>query len=153
MHLGNFCFILTVTSLIHDDAVYHQKVQRGSTMRVLLAEDQPRVRFALRVLLEQQPGVEIVGEATSAQSLLTQIETAHPNLVLLGWELPGLAEIGSLVSLRQIYPGIYIIALSGRPEARRAALTAGADAFVSKTYPPEQLLAAIAGCGDSQSNV
>ena len=112
-------------------------------MHVLLADDQPRVRFALRVLLERQAGLEMVGEAVDAEGLLAQTEATHPDLVLLGWELPGLAAVGWLSALREIHPDLYVIALSGRPGARRAALAAGADAFISKTDPPERLLAAI----------
>ncbi|MBL7200561.1 MAG: response regulator transcription factor [Anaerolineae bacterium] len=115
-------------------------------MRILLADSQPRVRFALRVLLEQQPGVEVVGEAADASSLLARLKETTPDLLLLGWELPGLALLDSLSALRGCCPDLRVIALSGQPEARRAALDAGADMFVSKTDPPRKLLAAIAGC-------
>jgi len=112
-------------------------------MRVLLADDQARVRFALRVLLSQQPGLKVVGQASDAKDLLAQAATAHPDLVLLAWELPGLAAAGSLPALRKVCPGLFVITLSGRPAARRAALEAGADAFVSKAEPPERLLSTI----------
>jgi DNA-binding response OmpR family regulator len=68
-------------------------------------------------------------------------------LVLLGWELPGLPAVDSLLALRQIRSDLMVIALSGRPEARQVALDAGANAFVSKSDPPERLLAAIGGQG------
>jgi len=115
-------------------------------MRILVADDQPKVRFALRVLLERQPGLKVVGEAADADDLLAQIETACPDLVLLDWELPGLAGGDLLSALRGVCPDLFIIALSGRLEVRRAALEAGADAFVYKCDPPERLLAAIADC-------
>ena len=115
-------------------------------MRVLLADNQERVRFALRVLLERQTELEIVGEAVSAEDVLNQTQMAHPDLILLSWELPGRAAPDLLPALRQVRPNVTVIALSGRPEARRAALAAGADAFVSKGDPPDRLLAAIADC-------
>ena len=115
-------------------------------MRILLADDQPKVRFALRVLLEQQPRLEIAGEAVDGEHLLAQVEATCPDLVLLGWELPGLAAVGALPALRRRCPDLRVIALSGLPEACRAALAAGADAFVSKAEPPERLLAAIQNC-------
>lgn len=115
-------------------------------MRILVADGQPKVRFALRVLLARQAGCEIVGETENAEGLLTQAEATCPDLVLLGWELPGLVAEDSLAALRKIRPEIVVIALSGWPEARKAALNAGADAFVSKADPPERLLEAIDCC-------
>ncbi len=112
-------------------------------MRILLVDSQPRVRFALRVLLERRPGLEVAGEAGDADGLLTEASKIQPDLVLLGWELPGLAASTTLSSLRQICPHAFVIALSGRPEARGVALSAGADSFVSKADPPDLLLAAI----------
>jgi len=97
----------------------------------------------MRVLLERQPGIKVIGEAIDAQDLLVQTEATCPDLILLDWELPGLAAVDSLPALRRVCPDLLVIALSGRPEARRAALAAGADAFASKTDPPERLLGAI----------
>jgi DNA-binding NarL/FixJ family response regulator len=112
-------------------------------MRILLADDQPKVRFALRTLLERQPGFEVVGEARSGRDLREQISPTRPDLVLLDWELPGERALDTLSNLRTMYPNLRVIALSGRSEARQAALKAGVDAFVSKSDPPEHLLAAI----------
>ena len=113
-------------------------------MRILLADSQPKVRFGLRVLLERQPGLKIVGEANNVEELSAQMKAGCPDLLLLGWSLPGLAGAELLSSLREACPGLSIIVLSGRPEMRRQALAAGADAFVCKCDPPETLLAAIA---------
>jgi len=115
-------------------------------MRVLLADDQAQVRSALRLLLTQEPGLSVVGEATEAQALLAQAEAIRPDVVLLDWELPGLQAADPLFTLRARCPGLKVIVLSGRPEARQAALAAGADVFVSKGDPPERLLAAVDDC-------
>ena len=112
-------------------------------MRILLADDQSNVRFALRALLERQSGVQVVGEAVNSETLLGQVKAACPDLVLLDWGLPGIAADELLPTLRDACPDLSVIVLSGQPEARRAALAAGADAFVGKTDPPEQLLATI----------
>jgi DNA-binding NarL/FixJ family response regulator len=112
-------------------------------MRILLADKQPQVRFALRVLLERQSGYEVVGEAVNTDDLLSQTKISRPDLVLLDWDLPGLAKIGSIAPLKRHCPHLFVAVLSGRLEARHAALSAGADTFVSKSEPPEILLAAI----------
>jgi two-component system response regulator NreC len=113
-------------------------------MRILLADDEFNVRYGLRVLLEERPELEVVGEAADADELLAQLGAACPDLVLLSWGLPGRQGADLLPALRRICYDLYVIGLSGRPEARQAALDAGANAFVSKVEPPERLLAAIA---------
>lgn len=115
-------------------------------MQILLADNQPQVRFGLCVLLEHQPGIKIVGEAANARDLLAQSKTACPDLILLDWTLPKMKAVNLLAKLREICPNITVIVLSGRPEARQAALNAGADGFVGKYELPEKLLAAISNC-------
>jgi DNA-binding NarL/FixJ family response regulator len=115
-------------------------------MQILLADSQPKVRFGLRVLLQRQPGLKVVGEVSNAEDLLAQIEASCPDLILLDWELPGVAGGDLLSALRAACPDLLLIVLSGRTEVRRATLDAGADAFVCKCDPPERLLAAIADC-------
>lgn len=117
-------------------------------MRILIADEWPNVQNALRLLLEQQPGCEVAGEVHEVGQLLAQVVEHNPDVVLLGWELPGLRTgrlpAGALLgALRSICPDLRVLALSGRADARQAALDAGADAFVSKVAPPERLLSAI----------
>ena len=109
-------------------------------MRVLLADDQPEVRSALRLLLEQQPGLDVVGEASEAGDVSAQVQRFNPDVVLLDWELPGPGSAELPAALRSLCPRLLIVALSGRPEAEAAALATGVDAFVSKGDPPESLL-------------
>jgi DNA-binding NarL/FixJ family response regulator len=54
-------------------------------MRIKVADNQPRVRHALRVLLEHQPGLEVVGEVADGGVLLPQVKAARPDMVLLHW--------------------------------------------------------------------
>ncbi len=120
-------------------------------MDILVADDRPWICSALRLLLEQESGIRVLGEAADLETLLTEIKAARPDLLLLDWELPGRDRNGSparshsqfLALLREMRPGLQIIALSSRPEARCESLTAGANAFVSKGDPPELLLATV----------
>ncbi len=115
-------------------------------VRVLIADDQPQVCSALRLMLRQDPGLAVVAEAGDADQAVLLAATRQPDLVLLDWELRGQRDGSMLAELRAARPGLKVIALSGRPEARPAALAAGADLFVSKGDPPEQLLGAVNGC-------
>jgi len=112
-------------------------------MLVILADDQYNVRSALRLLLEQEADLELVGEAVNSTELLAQLGAACPDLVLLDWELPGLTIADLLANIRQVCPEAKIIALSGRPEACEQAAQAGVPVFVSKGDPPELLLAEV----------
>ncbi len=112
-------------------------------MRILLADDQAKVRSALRLLVEQEGNFHVVGEASSAQELAQLAPSLSPHIVLLDWELPGLPEVQRLEVLRSAFPLAHIIVLSGHPEAQHAALIEGADGFVSKADPPEKVLKAL----------
>jgi DNA-binding NarL/FixJ family response regulator len=118
-------------------------------MRILLADQESNVRYGLRALLEERSCGEVVGEAADAGELLAQIAVSCPDLLLLSWGLPGRAGADLLSALHAACDDLYVIALSGRPEAREEILDAGADAFISKVDPPERLLAAIAAAADA----
>jgi DNA-binding NarL/FixJ family response regulator len=118
-------------------------------MRIMLADNRHKVRFALRALLEQQRGMEVTDEAADAHHLLARAEKTCPHVVLLDWELPGMKMSDLVPALRQTCPDVLIVALSGRVDARLAALDAGVDAFVSKGDPPEKLLSAINSCAET----
>ncbi len=112
-------------------------------MKVLLAENRPDVRSALRLLLEQKPELTIISEVAKINDLLEQLDKGCPDLVLLDWDLPGLEPADVLLRIRRCCPNLEIIAISSRTESEKKALAAGADTFVSKADTPERLLAAI----------
>ena len=112
-------------------------------VRVLLADDQMKVRSALRLLIEQELAFNVVGEAGAADELLRGILKAYPQVVLLDWELPGLPDQHKLDSMRLLDPHLRVIALSGQPEARKQALAEGVDLFVSKSDPADGVLKAL----------
>lgn len=111
-------------------------------MRIVVADRQSKVRFALRTLLGRQKGLEVVGEADTGEELLARVEAACPDLVLLHWRLSD-AGPSLLPALQRVRPGLRVIVLSARQEACGEAMLAGADAFVCKMDPPDKLLAAI----------
>jgi CheY-like chemotaxis protein len=91
--------------------------------------------------------VEILGEAADTTGWPDWVKAAEPDVILLDWELPGLPAAALVPTLRDRQPGVHVIALSGRPEARQVAQQAGAGALVSKGEPPECPISAIAACG------
>jgi DNA-binding NarL/FixJ family response regulator len=109
----------------------------------VVADNESKVRFALRTLLVQRARIDVVGEADCAEELLALVEAACPDLVLLHWRLQGMAAFELLPRLKEMCPDLHVIVLSARPEARQDALASGADAFVSKMDQPDKLLEAL----------
>ena len=116
----------------------------GSTSRVLVIEAHPDVRDALRVLLQRQhtAPLEVVGILDTLDSLPDIIARLRPDLLLLDWELAA-SQKATLAAIRARFPGVNILALSVKPEMRQTALSTGADAFVSKGEPADDLLQAL----------
>lgn len=111
--------------------------------RVLIAERHASVREAIKMFVQEQQGLRAVGEAADEQELLRLAEIARPDIILLDWDLgerPAADLVGTLCQF-EWQPSV--IVLDVQPETAAAALAAGADAFVSKGDPPQQLLAAI----------
>ena len=117
----------------------------GIGLNILIGDASPRVRFGLRILLEQQPGWRVVGEVEDVQALLESVRCGCPDLVLLDWELPGMPAQELLTIIRHACPHLWILFMSGNYELRQAAFQAGADVFAYKADPPEKLLGLIRG--------
>jgi DNA-binding NarL/FixJ family response regulator len=112
-------------------------------MNVVLAVRQAHARLALELVLCEEPGLTVVGTASETEGLLALTQTAHPDLVVLEWGLPG-RPAGALLEAAQARAGpIWFLVLGHDPAMRQSALTAGACAFVLVGDPPELLLAAL----------
>ena len=112
------------------------------SLQIFIADDNLNVCHALCLLLEQD-GFSLVGEASDAESLLAQVCVAPPDVILLDWELPGLRAQRLIPTLREYYSDTKVVALSVRSDAEQTALAIGADAFVSKVNPSDELLAVL----------
>jgi DNA-binding NarL/FixJ family response regulator len=117
-------------------------------VNVLLADDDPHVRSAVRLLLAEEPGIAIVADCATADGLVERAVCSESDLVLIDWDLPGWRTGAELRRLRASAPGCRVVALSGRPEQRDEALRAGAVSFVCKGDAPERLLAVLRALRD-----
>lgn len=114
-------------------------------MRILIADDNYEIRSALRLLIEQEPGMTVVTEAVDAVTLLVSAAATQPDLILVDRELPGhVPGNGNLIrSLRASDGKAAIVSMSSRSDDRLEALTVGADCFVCKGDEPGKLLAVL----------
>lgn len=110
-------------------------------MRVAIIDARKELRSAIRVLLEQEPEIDVVGEGERMQAIPRLTEFPTVDVVLMDWEvlMPNAAE--KIQALRAENPDLKILVLSVHALNRGPALDGGADAFVCKCNPPEELLA------------
>lgn len=107
--------------------------------QVLLAAPQPNVRAALRLLLRDL-GMEVVGETADWPTTLALAAESRPDMVLVDWELIPMDSGNTLIQLRVVCPAAVVIVLISHLDARQqAALSAGADAFISKGEMPDRV--------------
>jgi DNA-binding NarL/FixJ family response regulator len=108
-------------------------------IRVLLATPQPDVRAALRLLLLDL-SMDVVGEAADWPVALDLAPETRPDMLLVDWELVTLDSGNTLTQLREACPAAVVIVLISQLDARQqAALSSGADAFISKGEMPDRV--------------
>jgi two-component system response regulator NreC len=108
-------------------------------------DDHAVVRSGLRMLLENETDVEIIGEAGSAEETLTALETLKPDVILMDIGLPDRSGIDTTRTIKGQSPKTAIIALTIHEDKEYffRMLEAGADGYVPKRAAPEELLTAI----------
>jgi len=107
--------------------------------RIYLADAQAEERAALHLLLLDLK-MEIVGEAADWPSTLAQAPISNADMLLIDWELLPNSATAALKKLRKACPAALVIILISHLDARQqAALSAGADAFISKGEMPERV--------------
>jgi DNA-binding NarL/FixJ family response regulator len=110
-----------------------------SMTRIYLADAQPEERSALRLLLLDLK-MEVVGEAADWFTTLAQAPISRADMLLVDWELLPHSPTAALKKLRKACPAALVIVLISHLDARQqAALSAGADAFISKGEMPERV--------------
>ena len=111
-------------------------------MKILLATEDPNLRLSLELVLSEEPAVTVAGTASESEGLLALIKSTRPAIVLLDWNLPGRPPADILAQSCCRPESAYFIVLGSSAEDKLMALSAGADAFVVKGDPPDQLLTA-----------
>jgi len=116
--------------------------KRLTTIRILIVDDVAQVRRDLRTILTLTEGIEIVGEAGNGQEAVNLVETLHPDVVLLDFEMPVMDGSEATRQIKAFDPSCRIIMLTvhGNSEVEQRALQAGIDSFILKGTPIEELL-------------
>ncbi|MFD6419238.1 response regulator [Streptomyces sp. NPDC060194] len=126
-----------------------------TTIRVLLADDQALLRSAFRVLVDSEPDMEVVGEASDGAEALALARAERPDVVLMDIRMPGTDGLAAtrLISADPALADVHVVMLTTFEvdEYVVQALRAGASGFLGKGAEPDELLNAIriAAAGDA----
>jgi len=122
------------------------------TIRLLLVDDHAVVRSGLRMLLESEADIEIVGEAGTAREALDAVTNLTPDVVLMDIGLPDLSGIDAAREIKRLRPETAIVALTIHEDEEYffKMLEAGASGYVPKRAAPEELLTAIHAAAEGE---
>lgn len=114
-------------------------------IRIVLIDDHELVRTGFRMMLEQQPDIEVVGEASDGEQGLALLRKLKPDLALVDVHMPGISgiEVTERVRKLKLITRIVIVTMVSEAPFPRRLLEAGASGYITKTCPSSELLRAV----------
>jgi two-component system response regulator NreC len=123
------------------------------TTTIVLADDHTVVRNALRLLLDAEPGFEVVAEAGDAEAAVRYVRGHKPTVLILDLNMPGRSSLEAVPEIRTASPGteIVVLTMQNEPVYARRALQAGVRGYVLKEAADAELVQAVrsAALGDT----
>lgn len=116
------------------------------TIRVLIVDDHAMLRAGFRAILDTQPDIEVVGEATTGAEAVSAAVALRPDVITMDVQMPdmdGIEATRLLVSDTRVTAAVIIVTTFDRDEYLFSALDAGASGFLLKNAGPEELVAAV----------
>jgi len=114
-------------------------------IKILIADDHPLIRQGLRVIIETQPDLELVGEASNGEQAVQKALTLHPDIVIMDLQMPIKDGLAATREIAQADPQAQVLVLTSFPDDDNvyAAIKAGAMGFLLKDSSADYLLDAI----------
>lgn len=127
-------------------------IQNDQRIRVLITDDQRPARQGLHALLATCPEIKVIGEAANGQEALRLVAEYRPDVVLMDVRMPVMDGITATALIKHQWPSIRVLILTLYGTHRMEALQAGADAFIIKGSPLDELVEAILAAGVPQAD-
>jgi len=120
---------------------------------VLIADDHELVRYAMRTLLEAEPGIVVLGEAGDSDGAISGCVETHPDVLLLDLRMPGIGGIEVCREVQTRCPDTAVLVLTSFDEDEEVfgVLSAGAAGYILKDTRPERIVQAIRAVAEGQS--
>ena len=114
-------------------------------VKIVIADDHGLMLEAIKLALEHEPDLRVVGEAESGSRLLPLVAQTEAEVVILDLQMPGIDGVACIRLIRKRFPLVRTIVLSAydSDDMIESALEAGADAFISKSVDPSELADAL----------
>src|SRR3954463_6013071 len=118
---------------------------RATPLRILLADDHVTVRHGLKLLIESQPDMKVIAEASDGKAAMQQATALKPDVVVMDISMPGMNGLVATRALKQEQPRMIIVTLTrhGDDAYLQELLRAGVSGYVLKQSAPTELLQAI----------
>lgn len=125
----------------------------AAPVRIVVADDQDLLRGSLRMLMDSDPGLTVVGEARTGHEAVDLVVRTRPDLVLMDVRMPGLDGLAATrqICARTTATRVVVLTMFDLDEYVYGALRAGASGFLLKNTAPEELLRAVRVVADGQA--
>ena len=110
---------------------------------ILIVDDQKSARNGLKALFSHIPEFEVVGEATNGQEAIEWLATNLPDIVLMDVKMPLMDGFTATHHIKKLGLPVKVVLTSIVASSETEAIAAGADKFISKNEPPEQMLSVL----------
>lgn len=127
----------------------------ANVIRILVADDHPVVREGIAALLNRRPDMEVVAEAANGQEAVALYREMQPDVTLMDLRMPQMGGVAAIEAIRAQWPEVRVIVLTtydGDEDIYRA-LEAGAQGYLLKETPREELVAAIRAVHAGQKHI
>jgi DNA-binding NarL/FixJ family response regulator len=117
----------------------------GARLRILLADDHATVRHGLKLLIDGEPDMKVVGEASDGNEVVRQARELKPDVVVMDISMPGMNGLAATRALKKIQPHAVVVTLTRHADDAylQELLRAGVAGYVLKRSAPAELLHAI----------